>query len=265
MSFDFSGKRVLVTGAANGIGHAICMYFANAGADIIAADIDDKELADLEKELSALSIKYDVIKADITKREEVKEKFQASEAVVDGAIDVLVNVAGGSQCQLLQDETEKSWQADLMLNLSGAYHCVEAVREQMLAQGHGVVINIGSVNGMATFGDPSYSAAKAGLISYTKSLAVEFGGKGLRCHIVCPGSVKTRLWEDRAKRNPEVFDEIRQWYPLGDIVEADDVAKAVGFLASDDAKMLTGIVMPVDAGLMAGLPAVVESITQRKL
>jgi NAD(P)-dependent dehydrogenase (short-subunit alcohol dehydrogenase family) len=261
----FQGKLVLVTGAAHGIGLAITHYFINQGATLILVDIDQDALRDLEKELNIGPTQHQFIGCDVTQADAVRQKFQAAEEHAGKKVDILVNVAGGAQCELLQDSTEAYFKAELELNLLAAYYCVEALRSGFIQKKPGVIINIGTVNGMTTLGHPCYSAAKAGLESYTKALAVELGKYGIRANMICPGSVKTRLWEERAARNPAIFEEIKKWYPLNDIAKPEDVAEAVGFLASDAAKMITGIALLVDGGLMAGSPALIESFTNRKL
>ncbi len=116
----------------------------------------------------------------------------------------------------------------------------------------GAIVNIGSVNGLSTFGDPAYSAAKAGMVSLTQSMAMEYGRYGIRVNIVCPGTVRTPIWQHRVDREPEIHAKLAKWYPLGRVAEPMDIAKAVAFLASDDAAAITGVVLPVDCGLTAG-------------
>jgi NAD(P)-dependent dehydrogenase (short-subunit alcohol dehydrogenase family) len=137
-------------------------------------------------------------------------------------------------------------------NLNGAYHCVAAALDGLKASGRGAIVNIGSVNGLASLGDPAYSAAKAGLISFTRSLAVEYGRYGIRANIICPGTVRTPIWEHRIARKPAILAGLTRWYPLGRIAEPKDIAKAAAFLASDDAAAITGAMLPVDCGLSAG-------------
>jgi NAD(P)-dependent dehydrogenase (short-subunit alcohol dehydrogenase family) len=127
--------------------------------------------------------------------------------------------------------------------------------------GGGSIVNIGSVNGLGALGDPAYSAAKAGMISLTRSLALEYGRFGVRANIVLPGTVRTPLWERRAKKDPKVLARLARWYPLGRIVEPEDVARAVGFLASDAASAITGAALPVDCGLSAGNIVMARELT----
>ena len=131
----------------------------------------------------------------------------------------------------------------------------------MKARRSGVIVNIGSVNGLSTYGDPAYSAAKAGMISMTKALAMEYGRFGIRANIICPGTVRTPIWEHRVARNPEILTELGKWYPLGRVVDPIDIARAVGFLASDAAAAITGVVLPVDCGLSAGNIVMTREIT----
>jgi len=122
----------------------------------------------------------------------------------------------------------------------------------MVTKRSGVIINIGSVNALSALGDPAYSAAKAAMISLTRSLAQEYGPYGIRANIVLPGTVRTPLWEKRAGKDPEVLETLRRWYPLGRVVEPVDIARAVAFLASDAASAITGVALPVDCGLTSG-------------
>jgi len=167
-------------------------------------------------------------------------------------VDVLINNAGFSNHATFAKTDPAGWSEDVHGNLNGAYHCVYAVLPRMCAKGGGVIVNIGSVNGLAALGDPAYSAAKAGVISMTRSLALEYGRYGVRVNIVLPGTVRAPLWNKRARKDPKVLATLERWYPLGRIVEPIDVAHAVAFLASDDASAITGVALPVDCGLTSG-------------
>jgi NAD(P)-dependent dehydrogenase (short-subunit alcohol dehydrogenase family) len=135
----------------------------------------------------------------------------------------------------------------------------------MKARRAGAIVNIGSVNGLAAFGDPAYSAGKAGMISLTRSLALEFGRYNIRINIVCPGTVRTPIWDARTAQNPEVLTRLQRWYPLGRIVEPIEVVRAVAFLASDAASAITGVVLPVDCGLTAGNLVMARELTLEDL
>src|SRR5439155_10098776 len=170
-----------------------------------------------------------------------------------GTTDILINNAGFSEHPSFAHTDPKGWQHDVNGNLNGAYNCAYAVIPGMKEKRRGSIIAIGSVNGLSALGDPAYSAAKAGMISLTRSLAAEYGHYGIRSNVVLPGTVRTPLWERKAKqKNPEVLERLVRWYPLGRIVEPEDVARVVAFLASDAARAITGAALPVDCGLTAG-------------
>lgn len=251
--FDFSGKVVLVTGAAGGIGQGLCEAFLGWGATVLAFDRDASALDRMDARLHKAT-------PDLTDLDAVKAAVAAVTATT-GPVDILVNNAGAAAATALSNLKPEDWAHDLAINLSAAYHCVEATKAAMFAKGAGVIVNIGTVNAMLAIGHPAYSAAKAGLVSYTKALAVEYGPKGIRANLVAPGTVKTQAWAARAAQKPEVFDDLKKWYPLRDFANPQDIANAVAFLASDLGRMITGVVLPVDAGLTAGNPVLAAELT----
>lgn len=258
MSSDFFGRIVMITGAAGGIGAALCSHFAALGAQVLAVDVD---ASSLDASIAASgSESIAAIAVDILDRAALGNAVgRAVERF--GAIDTLVNNAGAAAATALANTTPDTWDSDIALNLTGAFNCVEAVKDGMFAAGGGVVINIGSVNGATALGHPAYSAAKAGLVSYTRSIAIEYGPKGLRANVVSPGTVRTQAWNARVAARPQILAELAKWYPLRTFPEPVDIAKACAFLASDDARMITGVVLPVDAGLTAGNPVMAAELT----
>ncbi|HYN00618.1 MAG TPA: SDR family oxidoreductase, partial [Aestuariivirgaceae bacterium] len=212
------------------------------------------------KELQAKGNKAAHAIADVGDIKAVAEAFNSFAAQL-GAIDILINNAGFSEHPTLARTDPKAWQHDVNGNLNGAYYCAHAVLPGMKAKGGGSVIAIGSVNGLAALGDPAYSAAKAGMISLTQSLALEYGRFGIRANIVLPGTVRTPLWEQRIVKDPDVLTKLIRWYPLGRIVDPVDVARTVGFLASDAAAAISGVVLPVDCGLSAGNIVMARELT----
>ena len=252
---DFTAKHIMITGAAGGIGVGLCRHFLDAGARVLALDLDPAGLDRLAEALDA-GDRLHVATVDLT-------DLAAVQAVVDGfgPVDILINNAGAAAATAQANLTPDAWDHDLGINLTAAYHCVEAVKPAMIARGAGVIVNIGTVNALTALGHPAYSAAKAGLISYTRSLAIEYGPLGIRANIICPGTVRTQAWNARAERNPEIFSSLRKWYPLRDFPDPSDIAKATAFLAGDDARMITGVVLPVDAGLTAGNPVMAAELT----
>jgi NAD(P)-dependent dehydrogenase (short-subunit alcohol dehydrogenase family) len=197
---------------------------------------------------------------DIGDAEAVAQSFAALASKL-GAIDILINNAGFSKHPTFARTDPAGWRDDVNGNLNGAYNCAYAVLPDMIDKRSGAIVNVGSVNGLAALGDPAYSAAKAGMISMTRSLAVEYGRFGIRVNIVLPGTVRTPLWNERAAKDPNVLSTLSRWYPLARIVEPIDVARAIGFLASDSAAAITGAALPVDCGLSAGNIVMARELT----
>jgi NAD(P)-dependent dehydrogenase (short-subunit alcohol dehydrogenase family) len=247
----FKGKTVAITGAAGGIGQSLCRYFGAEGAAIAAID----KSAALKEFLGGEAFKSSHAVIDVGDKHAVEKAFAGF-----GPIDILVNNAGFSEHPTFARTDPAGWAHDVNGNLNGAYYCAYAVLPEMKKTG-GSIIAIGSVNGLSALGDPAYSAAKAGLISLTRSLALEYGRFGIRANIVLPGTVRTPLWERRAAKDPTVLEKLRRWYPLGRIVDPIDVARAVGFLASDAAAAITGVALPVDCGLSAGNIVMARELT----
>jgi NAD(P)-dependent dehydrogenase (short-subunit alcohol dehydrogenase family) len=256
---NFKGKVVAITGAAGGIGQSLCRHFGAEGASIAAID-KSASLGGFMAELAVAGIKTAHAVADIGDMKAVAAAF-AELAQALGPIDILVNNAGFSDHHTFAKTDPAGWQNDVNGNLNGAYYCAHAVLDGMKENGGGSIIAVGSVNGLAALGDPAYSAAKAGMISLTRSLALEYGRFGIRSNIVLPGTVRTPLWERRAAKDPSVLETLRKWYPLGRIVDPVDVARAVAFLASDAAAAITGAALPVDCGLSAGNIVMARELT----
>jgi NAD(P)-dependent dehydrogenase (short-subunit alcohol dehydrogenase family) len=255
----FAGKTVAITGAAGGIGQALSRHFGREGARIAAIDRRPTVL-DFAATLADEGVAVASTVADVGDAAAIAAAFERLTSKL-GAVDILINNAGGSRNRTIAQSDPAGWRADLEGNLSGAYHCAHATLPQMRARGSGVIVNIGSVNGLSALGDPAYSAAKAGLISLTRSLAQEFGRFGIRANIVLPGTVRTPIWDARSKKDPKVLETLARWYPLGRIVEPADIVNAVAFLASDLAAAITGVALPVDCGLTAGNLVMARELT----
>ncbi len=259
----FRDKVVAITGAAGGVGQSLCRYFIDEGAKVAAID-KKTSIEGLAAELKADPRRFAHAVADITEPAEVERAFAFLSGAL-GPVDILVNNAGGSSHGTLARTDAAGWRQEIKVNVDSAYFCAQAVLPGMVARHSGVIINIGSVNGLAALGDPAYSAGKAAMISLTRSLAQEYGPHGIRANIVLPGTIRTPAWEKRAARDPKVLETLRRWYPLGRIVEPVDVAKAVGFLASDAASAITGVALPVDCGLMSGNIVMRQELTLEDL
>lgn len=255
--YRFDKKAVLITGASGGVGQGLCRYFCERGANVMAVARNPELLRSVTDKLGKNCIP---IVADVTNLSALNTAVRPVTERV-GHVEILINNAGAAAATTLSELTPEAWRQDLNLNLTGAYHCVEVVKEAMFDRGEGVLINIGSVNSLLTLGHPAYSAAKAGLASYTKSLAVEYGPKGIRANLLNLGTIRTQAWNVRVEKKPDIFDGLKKWYPLRNFPEPRDVAAVCGFLASDDARYITGAIIPVDSGLTAGNPPMASELT----
>jgi NAD(P)-dependent dehydrogenase (short-subunit alcohol dehydrogenase family) len=257
---DQSKRAVaVVTGAAGDIGLAIAARLA-ATHKIIAVDIDANALNRAVARLSEKGAESVAYVCDLTHPDAIVAC--AADASRHGAVETLVNNAGAAASLTLHQMTAETLTKDLALNLEAALNCFKAFEPALIDSASGNVVNIASVNGLATFGHPAYSAAKAGLIHATKAIAVEYGRYGLRANAVAPGTVRTQAWKARQADNPNVFAEALTWYPLKSLPEPDDIAAAVSFLVSPAARCITGICLPVDSGLTAGSSALPRTFTQ---
>lgn len=248
----------VVTGAAGDIGRALAVRLADSHDLIALVDVDEEALNNAIATLGGAG-RFIGIVTDVTDAQSVASMARKLEA--KGRVTTLVNNAGAARAVSLHDTTPDIWKMDASLNLEAAFLTFRAV-EDSLKETQGSVVNIASVNGMAVFGHPAYSAAKAGLIHLTKLIAVEYGKFGIRANAVAPGTVRTQAWEARAQANPQVFEEVKRWYALRRIATAEDVANAVHFLSSDQAAAITGVCLPVDCGLTAGQAELAHTFSQ---
>ena len=237
------GKQVFITGAGGGIGRALIDIFNAAGAVVSGAD-QQQSLLDGLPLANCLTF-------DLTDKEQTLRAI-GDFIAAHGAPDVLINNAGFTRGETLDQLEGNIWEREIAINLNGAFHVTAPVAEAMSKRGSGSIVFISSVNALGHFGNPAYSAAKAGLISYMKALAVERGRFGVRANAVCPGSVRTPAWDHRLQRQPELLAKVLPHYPLGRMVTPDEVAQAALFLGSSAAAGVTGATLAVDAGLTAG-------------
>jgi NAD(P)-dependent dehydrogenase (short-subunit alcohol dehydrogenase family) len=246
--FDLSGKTAFVTGASRGIGQVIALALAGAGADVALVARSRDALDETAEQARALGRKAVVLPADVTSEQAVAH---AVSAAIDqlGHVDVVVNNAGGSNFMVgFRDLRLPGWEKVMRLNLDSAVYVCHAFAGHLLERGQGSVINVASVAGIASapFLAP-YGAAKAALISLTKSLAVEWGGDGVRVNALCPGWTATELnrvlWEDPAAGPATVATvPMKRWG------RAEEMAGPAIFLASGASSYMTGQVLIVDGG-----------------
>lgn len=244
-------RRVVVTGAASGIGRATASRFAAEGAAVAIADLNEDGAARVAEEISAGGGRAVAFGVDVGDEDRVAALMRAVEREL-GGVDVLVNNASNVPHDDLLGMTTDQWDLDVRIALRGPYLCTKHALPGMLERGGGVFVNITSVNALGFYGNEAYSAGKAGLISLTRSVAVRYGAKGIRANAIAAGTVRTPVWQHRVDLNPNVFADVAAWYPLQRVGEPEDIANAALFLASDEASWLTGAVIPVDGGLTAG-------------
>jgi len=247
----FQSRVVIITGSGSGLGRVLAHSFAGEGAAVVVADVVDQRATTVADEISEAGGSSLAQTTDVTNAAGVEAMVGAARETF-GSVDILVNNAAKATDADFLEVSEEAWDEDVAIALKGSFLCSQAVLGEMTENRSGVIINISSVNAFAYFGNEAYSAAKAGIVNLTRSLAVRYGPFGVRVNAIAPGTLRTPAWEERRQKDPDVFDRVAKWYPLGRIGEPEDVAGAALFLASDEAAWISGAVLPVDGGLTAG-------------
>jgi len=245
VNLDLSGRVAIVTGASRGIGRAIALTLAKAGAAVVAG-ARGEHAADVATEIVDAGGRAQAVTLDVTDPASVAAAIEAAVSAF-GRVDILVNNAGITRDQLLLRMKRDDWDAVLSTNLTGAFVCTQAVLKLMIKQRAGRIINISSVVGQSgNPGQSNYAASKAGLIGFSKALAREVASRNVTVNVVAPGLIDTdmtRAITDAAQK------DWAESIPLGRLGTADDVAGAVCFLASDAASYITGHVLAVNGGM----------------
>ncbi len=238
-------KVALVTGASRGIGKAISLALAKEGADLALIDLGNMD--EVAQEVTALGRQVFCFQADISQEEQVKS---AVDAILDKLkrVDILINNAGVTRDNLLLRMSVEEWETVININLKGAFLCTKAVSRVMLKQKSGRIVNIASVIGlMGNAGQANYAASKAGLIGFTKSCAKELASRQITVNAIAPGFIETQMTKGMSE---DVRKALLELIPQKRLGQPEDVAKAVVFLASDDAAYITGEVVRVDGGMV---------------
>lgn len=239
-------KIAIVTGAGSGIGRGIAEKLAAEGATVVVGDINEVAANETAEALGNGSIG---VSADVTSRESVDAMVTA---VVEkfGRIDVLVNNAGWDKVEPFLQSKVPDWDRVIAINLYGTLHCSQAVMTVMAEQGSGAVINIGSDAGrVGSSGEAVYSAAKGGIIAFTKTAAREMARSKVTVNCVCPGPADTPLFAGISAENPKLRDALERAIPLRRLAQPSDLANAVAFFATDESRYITGQTLSVSGGL----------------
>lgn len=256
---SLENKVIVVTGAGRGIGREMSKEFAASGAKVALVDLD---IASAEKVAAEIpgSKAYEL---DISVEADVNRVFAEIQNDA-GTVEVLVNNAAylPKQEDFLGTPLEE-FDRTMKVVLNGAFLCTKAVLPAMIKKQKGNIINIATVNAKGMYGSDAYSIAKAGVLAFARTLTTRYGKDGIRSNTVIPGTIATEIWSERAKRNPQVFSDLKPWYPMGRVGTPADVSNVVMFLASDESAWMSGTEVVIDGGLLAG-PAPMFSVIEAK-
>lgn len=240
-------KVVIITGGGSGIGKETGILFAREGAKVVVGDVNEKAGTETVEFIKNAGGEAIFTKLDVSSREQTRQAIKDTIAKY-GRIDVLINNAGIIQDALVVKMTEEQWDKVININLKGPFNCIQAVVEQMIAQGSGVILNISSIVALyGNVGQTNYAATKAGLVGMTKTLAKELGKKGIRVNAIAPGFIYTPMTSAMPEK---ILEMMKEKTPLKRLGTPADVANALLFLASDDASFINGAVISVDGGLL---------------
>ncbi len=242
-----SGKVALVTGASRGIGAAVALKLASLGCDVAINYAGNTQKAEETLEaVKAYGVNAKIYQANVANYEEVE--IMTKQIVKDfGHLDIIVNNAGITADNLMMRMDQESFDSVIDVNLKGTWNVCKSITRPILKQRSGVIINLSSVVGInGNVGQANYAASKAGVIGLTKSLAKEFASRNVRVNAVAPGYVKSDM---TAKLSEEITTKVLENIPLGQLGEVEDIANAVAFLVSDEARYITGQVLVVDGGM----------------
>ncbi|HAR61856.1 MAG: beta-ketoacyl-ACP reductase [Candidatus Margulisiibacteriota bacterium] len=244
---NLKGKVAVVTGSGRGIGKSIALKLAKAGADVVISDINLEIAQATASEIESLGVKSIALKSNVANSADVEEFFKEVYTQM-GKVDILVNNAGITKDTLIMKMSEDEWDAVISVNLKGVFNCTKAVYRNMMKQRSGKIVNIASVVGITgNAGQANYSASKAGVIGLTKTTARELASRGVNVNAVAPGFIATDMTD---KLSDEVKEAVNKKIPFGEMGTPEDIANAVLFLASEEAKYITGQVLVVDGGMV---------------
>ena len=246
-AFSLAGKVALVTGAGRGIGRAISLKLAGAGADIAACDLKEEWLEETAAAVRGLGRRAECVAMNVSQAESIAAAVEKAAALF-GKIDILVNNAGITKDGLLLRMTDEAWNDVISVNLTGTFMVSRAVSKLMIKQRSGSIVNIASIVGLiGNAGQCNYAASKGGVIALTKSIARELSSRNVRANAVAPGFIQTKMTEELSD---EVRTKVLETIPMKRFGQPDDVANAVLFLAGDASSYMTGQVLTIGGGMV---------------
>ncbi|MFQ5513754.1 MAG: SDR family NAD(P)-dependent oxidoreductase [Myxococcota bacterium] len=248
------GRVAVVTGAASGIGAATARRLAMEGASVVLGDVQAEPLAELTKALQSSGAAADCQPCDVAEISQVEALFELA-MTRHGRLDIAFNNAGTGALALTPDMEPELWHRLVRVNLDSVYYGCRAAIRHMRKTGGGSIINTASISGLGgDYGLGVYNATKGAVVNYTRSVALDHGREGIRVNAVCPGAIATGLTRGLYKV-PKVIEAFEEAIPMGRVGQAEEVAAAVSFLASDDASYITGAMLVIDGGLTAATGA----------
>ena len=240
-------KTAIITGGATGIGLACARLFTQEGARVAIFGRRQDRLDQAQKEIGDAVL---TVQGDVTKEKDTTRLVETAMKQL-GKVDILINNAGIFGGGPVHEMEDAAWDETFDINMRGVFQLTRKVLPQMITQGSGSLIHISSVLGMRTIpGTVAYNASKGALNQFSRSIAVEYGGQGIRSNAVCPGMIETEMTEEM-RQDTAMMEEFLKRYPLGRFGKPEDVAKACLFLASDESDFITGATLPVDGGCTA--------------
>jgi NAD(P)-dependent dehydrogenase (short-subunit alcohol dehydrogenase family) len=251
-TYDFKNAVAFVTGASTGIGRSTALAFANAGAQVVLADVNVDAAGKTLYQIRENGGKAEFIKCDVSKDSEVKNAI-AKTVSLFGRLDVAFNNAGvEGQQAFTPDCTEENWENVININLKGVWLCMKYQIPQMLKQGSGSIVNCSSIAGLIGFpGIPAYVASKHGVLGLTKTAALEYAKKNIRVNAVCPGVIETPMIERFIHGEAQLKQQLVAGEPVGRVGKPEEIADAVLWLSSSGASFTTGQCLAVDGGWVA--------------
>jgi len=247
---ELENKVVIITGAGSGIGAATATLFSEHGAKVIVSDLNMERAQGVVDGIKKAGGTSFAVQTNVTKFDEVEALV--SKAINEyGQLDVMVNNAGigGKNQKKTADHTHEDWHNVIAVNQTGVFYCMQVALQQMAKQGHGNIVNVASLAGLKPSGyNLSYSASKYAVVGMTKSAALEYGRKNIRINAVCPGYTNSALLDRLLGSRPDMGDTLKRLIPMDRFGEADEIAEAIVWLASDNSKYITGQTITLDGG-----------------